>query len=87
MVKTCDVRDFDRAMIVGVWQGGLSISGTADRQGFVHKRGQRRRIRLSKAYMKVTVQQITTHYNSGMQKSISEDTINQTSKCIAQQQK
>ena len=38
----------------------------------VNERGQRRRARLVKADRKV--KQITTHYNSGMQKSISEHT-------------
>ena len=48
----------------------------------VNERGQRRRARLVKADRKVTVTQITTHYNSGMQKSISEHTTHQTSKWI-----
>ena len=39
----------------------------------------RRMARLAKADRKVTVTQITTHYNSGMQKSISEHTMRQTS--------
>ena len=43
-------------------------------------RGQRRRARLVKADRKVTETQITTRYNSGVQKSISEHTICQTSK-------
>ena len=37
---------------------------------------------LVEADRKVTVTQITTHYNSGMQKSISEHTVRQTSKWI-----
>ena len=41
-------------------------------------RGQRRRARLVQADRKVTVTQITTHYNSGMQKSIPEHTTRQT---------
>ena len=41
--------------------------------------GQRRRARLVKADRKVKVTQITTHYYSGMQKSISEHTMCQTS--------
>ena len=41
----------------------------------VNERGQRRRARLVEADRKVTVTQITTHYNSGMQKSISEHTL------------
>ena len=38
--------------------------------------GQRRRARLVEADRKVTEMQITTHYNSGMQKSISENLSN-----------
>ena len=48
----------------------------------VNERGQRRRARLVKADRKVTVTQITTHYNSGMQKSISEYTTCQSAKWI-----
>ena len=44
----------------------------------VNERGQRRMGRRRR----VTVTQITTHYNSGMQKSISEHTTCQTSKWI-----
>ena len=40
----------------------------------VNERGQRRRARLVKADRKVTGMKITTHYNSGMQNSISEHT-------------
>ena len=40
----------------------------------VNETGQRRKARLIKADRKVTVMQITTHCNSGMQKSISEHT-------------
>ena len=38
----------------------------------VNGRGQKRMARLAEADRKVKVKQITTHYNSGMQKSISE---------------
>ena len=48
----------------------------------VNERGQRSRTRLFEADRKVTVPQITTHYNNGMQKSISEHTTLQTSKGI-----
>ena len=50
----------------------------------VNERSQRRRARLIEAD-KVTITQITTHYNSGMQKSISEHTMRQTSKWYPQQ--
>ena len=43
-----------------------------------NERVQWRRARLVKADRKVTVTHITTHYNSGMQKSISEHTMCQT---------
>ena len=48
----------------------------------VNERGQWRRARLVNADRKVTAIQITTHYNSGMKKSISEHTTCQTSKWI-----
>ena len=95
---TRDQSEFDRGMIVGARQGGLSlwISETAGivmhnflylyrmvqktkkqqplcgQKCLVNERGQWRRARLVKATRKVTITQITTHYNSGMQKSISE---------------
>ena len=43
------------------------------RNVLVNERGQRRMARLVKADRKVTVMQITTHYNSSMYKSISEN--------------
>ena len=49
----------------------------------VDERGQRRRARLFEADRKVTVMQITTHYNSAMSKSISEHNTRQTSKALA----
>ena len=45
----------------------------------INERGQKRRARLVEAERMVTVMQITTHYNSGMQKSISEHTTCQNS--------
>ena len=48
----------------------------------VNERGQRRRARLVDADRKVTVTEITTHYNSGMQKSIFEHRTCQSSKRI-----
>ena len=44
----------------------------------VHERGRRRSVGPVKADRQVTVMQITTHYNSGMQKSVSEHTTCQT---------
>ena len=43
---------------------------------------QRRRARLVKANRKVTVTKITSNYNSGMKKSITEHTMRQTTKCM-----
>ena len=88
--------DLDRGMIVGARQGGLSISETADLLGLSHttvsrvsailwtktEGGLRKRARLVEADRKVAVMQISTHYNSGMQKSIPEHTTHQTSKWI-----
>ena len=48
----------------------------------VNERGQRRRARLVRAERKETVMQISTHFNSGMQKGISEHRTGQTSKWI-----
>ena len=39
MGKKCDLSDFDRGMIVGVRQGGLNISETADLLGFSRANG------------------------------------------------
>ena len=75
-----DLSAFDCGMIVDARQGGLSISGTVSKHttvSRVNERGQRRRARLVKADRKVTVTQITTYYNRGMQKSISEHTTRQ----------
>ena len=41
MGKKCDLSDFDRGMIVGARQGGLSISETADLLGFSCTTGSR----------------------------------------------
>ena len=48
----------------------------------INERGQRRGARVVEADRKVTVTQISAHYNSGMQKSISEHTMCQASKWI-----
>ena len=69
-------------------ENGAKKQKTSSEQQFrwqkhvVSERRQRRRARLVKAGRKVTVMQITTHHNSGMQKSISERTMRQTSKWI-----
>ena len=109
MGKKCH---FDRRIIIGARQDGLSISESTDLLGYsrpagsrvcreccrktkhpvssssvgkkhlVNERGQRRRARQVAADRKVTVTQITMHYNSGMQKSTSEHTMCQTSNWI-----
>ena len=77
-----DLSDFDRRMIVGARRGGLSISEIAALLGFSCKEV---RARLVEDDRKVTVKQITTDYNSGMQsKSISEHVMLQSSKEIQQ---
>ena len=66
------------------WCEKLNISSEQQFCGqkcLVNKRGQRRRARLVEADRKVT--QITTHYNSGMQKSMSGHPMRQISKWIA----
>ena len=93
--KKCNLNDFHCGMIVGARQSALSISEAAvsrvcrdwcDKQKhngqkcLVNERGQRKRARLVKADRKVRVMQISKHYNSGMQKSISEHTTHQASK-------
>ena len=55
---------------------------SSEQKRLVNERGQRKRARLVEADRKVTVTQIPTHYNSGMQKSISEHTTRQTFKWI-----
>ena len=74
-------------MIVGARQGAFSISETVDLLGFSHttvstvsrERGKNKKHLPDWSKLMVTVTQITRHYNSGMQKSISEHT---TSKWI-----
>ena len=50
---------------------------------FVNERGHRRKARLLKANRMETVSQLTTYYNSDMQKNISEHSTRQTSKSLA----
>ena len=57
--KKCDLSDFDRGMIVGARQGGLSMSETPDLLGFSCTTVSRV-CRLVKADRKVTVRQIST---------------------------
>ena len=58
----------------------ITLLGIPVQKGIADERGQRRRFGLVEADRKVTVTQITMHYNSGMQKSMYEHTTCQTSK-------
>ena len=78
-----DLSDFDHGMIVGARRAGLSISATAELLGFLRTTVYRV---YSEWDREVPVMQITTHYYSGMQNSISEHTMCQTSKWIGVQQ-
>ena len=84
--ETADLLVFSPTTVSRVCREWCEKQKTSSEQQFcrqkhiVNERGQRRRARLVKADRKVTVTQITTHYNSGMQKSISEPTTGQTSK-------
>ena len=62
-------------------------SGSSAGKNVNNERSQWRRARLVKADRKVTVTQISTHYNSGMQESISEQTTCQEVDRLQQQKK
>ena len=77
--------DFHAQQSLEFAENGAEKKKTSNEQKFceqkhlVNERGQRRRATVVQAERKVTVTQITTHYNSGMQTSISEHTTRQTS--------
>ena len=50
MGKKCDLRDWDRGMIVGARQGGLSLSETADLLGFSRSLSLLRMVRKTKKH-------------------------------------
>ena len=90
--ETADLLGFSAQQSLEFAENGVKNKKTSSEQQFcgqkrlVNERGQRRRARLVEADRKVTVIQITTHYNSGMQKSISESEMlpgekNITSQC------
>uniref|UniRef100_A0A3P8V2Z1 Transposase Tc1-like domain-containing protein n=1 Tax=Cynoglossus semilaevis TaxID=244447 RepID=A0A3P8V2Z1_CYNSE len=84
MGKKGDLSDFERGMVVGArreWSEKEKISSERQfcgRKCLVDARGQRRMARLVRADRKATVTQITTRYNQGRQKSISERTVRPT---------
>jgi len=72
MGKKGDLSDFERGMVVVARWAGLSTSETGQKC-LVDVRGQRRMGRLVRDDSS-TVTRITTRYNQGMQKTISECT-------------
>ena len=82
-ISETDLLGFWHTTVSGVCRTkNIQWAAVLSQKCFVNERSQRRRNRQVKDHMKVTVMQITTHYNSGMQKSISEHTTLLTSKWI-----
>ena len=78
--ETADLLGFSRKTVFRVCREWCKKLKTSSEQQFCV---QKRRARLIEADRNVTITQITTHYNSGMQKSISEHTKRLTSKWIS----
>ena len=91
-LRTADLLGFSCKIVYRVFREWGEKQKTCSEQQFCrqkcidNERDQRRRARLVKTDRKVTVTQITTHYNSGMEKSISELCASNLD-CLLQQQK
>ena len=79
--ETVDLRGFSCTTVSRVCREWCEKQISPSEQQFCGQKrlaNERRRARLLRADRKETVTQITTHYNSGVQKSISEHTTDQT---------